>query len=216
MRNLIKSLGIIFLSSTVLSGCSLPFLSNQKKAALNVTASPRASVFLDGAHIGSTNYFDDRLKPGEYTIRLVPESSSGMPWEARIKLAPGILTVVSRELGDTLDSSSGHVLSLEEALSKDTISMLVVTVPERSIVSVNGEPRGFAPLEIDNLKPGDHTLSVSSPGYIEKNFKAQLVQGYKLTASIQLSRSKEAIPVSEPSKDTKETEKKRIQRKTQI
>ncbi|MGI5828155.1 MAG: PEGA domain-containing protein [Patescibacteria group bacterium] len=206
MKNLTKRLIFFSLFGLLLSGCTLPFLGSKKKAALNVTASPKASVFLDGEHIGSTPYFSDTLKPGEYTVRLVPESSSGMPWEARVKLTAGILTVVSRDLGDTLNKSSGHVLSLEPALSQDEISLLVVTVPEGCIVSVDGEPRGFAPKAIDNVSEGDHTLSVSSPGYIEKSLKAQLIKGYKLTASIQLAKANETLP-SQQTEIQKEDEK---------
>lgn len=192
MNHLFSRLFFIIFLALSLSSCSLPFLGGGKMAALNITSTPKAGVFLDGNHIGSTPYFDEKLKPGEYSLRMVPEGGIGTPWEARIKLLGGILTVVSRELGDSLERSSGYVLSLEPGNSKDKASILVVTTPDGGVISIDGEPRGFAPVAIDNVSPGDHTILVSSPGYIEKNLKAQLIAGYKLTASVQLSKSPSA------------------------
>jgi hypothetical protein len=191
IRKAIRTIFYISLS-LLLSGCSLS--STKKMAALNVTSSPKSGVFLDGEHIGSTPYYDDKLKPGEYTIRLVPENSTTMPWEARIKLNGGILTVVSRELGETIETSSGHVLSLEPDTDKTKTSLLAVTTPEGAVINVDGEPKGFAPVAIEDVSAGDHVLVISSPGYLEKSIKARLETGYKLTASIQLSKSPQVGP----------------------
>jgi len=197
MIRFLRNVFFLFLLSYLLTGCTIPFLKNSKQGALNVTSSPKASIFLDGKHIGSTHYYDDKVKPGEYTIRLVPENGAGMPWEARIQISPGILTVISRELGETFDTSSGHVLTLEPVLAKDEVGMLVTTVPEGAVVNVDGEPRGFAPISINDISVGDHAITISSPGYIDKSFNAKLELGHKLIASIQLAKSTQAPPVEE-------------------
>jgi len=176
----------------LLSSCTLPFIGKRKQAALQVTATPKAAVFLDGEHVGSTPYFDEKLKSGDYTIKLVPESGqNSLPWEARIKLSPGILTVVSRELGDTIDNSSGYTLSLEEIPGKKNTSLAIVSTPDGAVVKVDGEPKGFAPISVENITPGEHLLVVSSPGYVEKSIKAKTIEGYKLTATVQLAQTPE-------------------------
>lgn len=179
---------LVLLSAVVLSGCSL--LPGRKKAALSVQTTPKATIFLDGEHLGQTPYFNEKLKAGEYVLKIVPESSGQAlnPWEGRVTLSPGILTVVNRELGLTQDDSSGEILSFEPLADKNAISISVVTTPDGAVVNLDGEPRGFAPLSLDNVSEGEHMLTISSPGYKERSIKAKTVKGHKLIASVQLAR----------------------------
>jgi len=182
------SLSLILLSVVFLSGCSL--LPGRKKSALSVTTTPKATVFLDGEHLGQTPYYNEKLKSGEFVLKIVPESTGQAlnPWEGRVNLSPGILTVVNRELGLTADSSSGEILSFEPLADKAAVSISVVTTPDGAVVNLDGEPRGYAPLLIDNLSEGDHVLTISSTGYQEKTIKSKTVKGNKLIASVQLAR----------------------------
>ena len=63
-----------------------------------------------------------------------------------------------------------------------------MTTPDGAVVNLDGEPRGYAPLLIDNLSEGDHVLTISSTGYQEKTIKSKTVKGNKLIASVQLAR----------------------------
>jgi len=183
--------GFILLIAALLSGCDL--LKSRKKAALSVQTTPKATIFLDGEHLGQTPYYNEKLKAGEYVLKIVPESSGQAlnPWEGRVTLSPGILTVVNRQLGLTQDDSSGEILAFEPLADKKAISISVVTTPDGAVINLDGEPRGFAPLSLDNISEGDHVLVVSSPGYQERSIKAKTVKGHKLIASVQLAREQE-------------------------
>ncbi|MDP4030882.1 MAG: PEGA domain-containing protein [Patescibacteria group bacterium] len=187
--------GLIFLGRNLLAG--------RKKAALSVNTTPRASVFLDGEHLGQTPYYSEVLKAGEFVLKIVPESTGQAltPWEGRVSLAPGILTVVNRELGLTQDDSSGEILSFEPLADKNTVSVSVVTTPDGAVVNLDGEPRGFAPLTLDNVTEGDHILLVSSPGFKERTIKAKTVKGHKLIASVQLGRETVTPPTDEAAEE---------------
>ena len=201
-RSFLLKFSFLVIFSLLFSACSLPFFGKKKQAALQVTTAPKATVFLDGEHIGTTPFFDDKLKPGEYTLKLVPDDTESMPWEAKIKLVSGILTVVSRELANSPELSSGYILSLESLADKKDLSLAVVTNPDGAVVSLDSEPKGFSPLLVDKASEGEHLLVVSSPGYVEKSLKAKLVVGYKLTASVQLAKLPE-----EPEKKEEEEDK---------
>jgi len=195
---------LLFIFSVFLSGCTL--FPGRKKSALSVSTTPKATIFLDGEHLGSTPYYNEKLKSGEYVLKIVPESSGQAlnPWEGRITLSPGILTVVNRELGLTQDVSSGEILSFEPLADKNATSISVVTTPDGAVVNLDGEPKGFAPLSIDSVSEGDHILVISSPGFQEKTIKAKIVKGNKLIASVQLAR--ELIDTTSEASDEDEDE----------
>jgi hypothetical protein len=188
-------IGLSLLSLTVLlTGCTLP---GRKKSALSVSTTPQATIFLDGEHLGQTPYYNEKLKPGDYVLKIVPESTGQAlnPWEGRVTLSPGILTVVNRELGLTQDDSSGEILSFEPSADKNATSISVVTTPDGAVVNLDGEPKGFAPISLDKITEGDHILLISSPGYKDKTIKAKTVKGNKLIVSVQLARAAVAPPV---------------------
>jgi hypothetical protein len=163
-------------------------------------------VFRDGEHLGSTPYYNENLKPGEFVLKIVPESTGQAltPWEGRVSLSPGILTVVNRELGLTQDDSGGEILSFEPLADKTGVSVSVVTTPDGAVINLDGEPRGFAPLTLDNVTEGDHILVITSPGFKERTIKAKTVKGYKLIASVQLGR--EALAPAEAETEEKTAE----------
>ncbi len=181
--------GSIFIILVLLGIFGWPFVK-PKQAALQVTSSPRASVFLDGNHVGQTPYFDEKLKGGEYSLKLVPEDSTGtlLTWETKVKLSPQILTVVNRHLGPSDSESSGEILTLSQLSSKTKTSLSIISIPDSAVVTLNGQPKGFTPVSLDDVSPGEHTLALSAPGYQEKTIKAKVTQGYKLTISFQLAK----------------------------
>jgi len=193
-----------------LSSCNLPFLEKRKKAALQVTSTPKTTVFLNDEHGGQTPYFDENLKPGEYRLKLVPETASPplLPWQGVVKLTPGILTVVNRNLGENEEQSSGHVLSLEPIAEKKAVRISIISTPDSVVVNLDGEPKGFTPLSLDNLTEGEHLLTISSPGFREETIKAKTVKGYKLMINVQLAQELEekASPKPTPSPKIEEDE----------
>ena len=199
---------IILVFSFVLGGCTIPFIGKQKKAALQITSNPKTTVFLDDERLGSTPFFNDKIKAAEYKIKLVPENDAGnLSWEGRVKLVGGVLTVISRDLGDGQETSSGYVLSLEPRTDKSKASAAVITKPDGAVVAVDGEPKGFAPLSIEDLSDGEHNLVISSPGFVEKSVKAKLIKSYKLIASVQLARMEEEEEDEEDEEATESAEK---------
>ena len=183
-------------------------LKKEGPAALQVSSTPTATVYLDGNNVGITPYFNDKLTPGEHTVKLVPETTTDqlVSWEGKITLASNILTVINRTLGLSDDLSSGEIFSLEKITKKDSSSLAVVSIPDQAVVKINGEPRGFAPVLIEDLSPGDYQVAVSSPEYEEKTISAHTVAGYKLIVTVQLAKKGEEVEEATPSAETEEEE----------
>jgi len=205
---------VLILTLFLLTGCQLPSFK-KKKAALQITSNPKTTVFLDEKHLGQTPFFDEKIKPGEYTLKLVPEQTDIVlsSWQTRVKLNPGILTVVNRNIGITEDESSGYVLTLEKITDKEKTSMAIVTTPDSCVVNLDGEPKGFAPISLEDVSAGDHLLTISTPSYREETIKAKTVKGYKLTVSVQLAKGPEEEKKPEATESAKEDSTKKPESK---
>ncbi|MFZ5365786.1 MAG: PEGA domain-containing protein [Patescibacteria group bacterium] len=162
-------------------------------AGLKVDSLPSANIFLDGKSLGKTPYEEEKLSPGEKTLKLVPEGTFAnlYPWETKIKLVSGTMTVVKREFGETEGRSSGEMITLEKIADKKTATLVVVSLPDSVVVKINGESRGFTPLSLNKLSEGDEEISVSSSGFKERTVKTKLIAGYKTTVNIKLAESEE-------------------------
>lgn len=187
------------------------FFSRPGAGALQVSATPKATVYIDGEQVGVTPFFSDQIVAGEHTIRIVPETTidSLVTWEGKVNLAPGIITAINRTLSATEADSSGEILSLERISSRNTASLTVVSIPDQAVVKINGEPKGFAPVLEENLTPGDYQVVVSSAGYEERSITAQTVVGYKLTVSVKLAQKIEGIAEATPSGELEEEEEEK-------
>ena len=175
--------------SLLLGGCSLPTFP-QAQSGLLVEGNPQAQVFIEGKEVGTTPYEDKKLTPGEIAVRLVPQASgSGLlaSWEGKIRLTPGIQTIISRNFTETLASSSGYLLSFDK-LGGSSAALSVVSVPDAAGVKVDGQYQGFTPVALQSLSPGDHQVLLSAPGYVDQLIGAKAIAGYRLIVSAQLAQ----------------------------
>ncbi len=209
---LMKTKGIIIIVvvlALVLIGLIVKskFFGRQGPGALQISTTPQATVFLDGTQVGITPYFDDKIKSGEHTVKLVPELSNGenlTSWEGKVTLLPGILTSIKRTFAANESESSGEIITLEKAGRKDQSSLAVISVPDQAVVKLNGDPKGFTPLSLEDLTPADYQITISSSGYEEKTVAAHTIGGYKLIVNVKLAQTMEGIEEATPSSETGE------------
>ena len=128
------------------------------------------------------------------------------------------MTVVNRSLAESEDKSSGYVLSLEPMAEKKEAKISVISTPDGVVVNLDGEPKGFTPLVLENVPAGERLLTVSAPGFKEETIKAKAAKGYKLMINVQLAREieeeieekkeeiEEATESAEPAEDLEEGE----------
>lgn len=179
-------------ASIALSACTMPF-SKSQKSALDVKSDPVAAVYINGDHVGSTPFQKEGLKPGEYTVRLVVESNPEKEWQTQVVLKPSLLTNITRFFGDTEDVSSHFTLSLEKNGNKDSGDITVISLPDSAVVKRDGQPIGFAPVEMTYLSPADYQISVGSPGYKQLAIPIKAIAGHKLTISAKLAKDKDVV-----------------------
>lgn len=177
-----------------------------KEGSLTVQSNQPASVFLDNKHIGRTPVQKYAVTPGDYSIRIVPESTV-VPlasWQGSVKIFSGILTYVNITPAESEFATAVETMWLEKISSK--VSELdVVTNPDSATISLDGVTKGITPLSLPNVAPGPHVLAFASPGFMSRSTKIQTTAGFKLSAVVKLAISgspQEASPSPTPASGT--------------
>jgi hypothetical protein len=159
----------------------LNLLGFKERSGLKIDTNAEAQVRIDNKDAGRTPFQKEDLLPGEHLISLI--SSQGN-WQGYIKLNPGTLSVVNRELAPTEASSSGEVITLEKGAG-----VTIISNPSPSEVEVDGKGVGKTPLSLNSLEPGEHLFSLSHPSYLKRSVRAALTEGYQLTLRVDLAIS---------------------------
>lgn len=187
---------LVFMLPLFLAGCSIPFVGG-RKSGLKITATPQATVILDGKQVGQTPFDQSGFKPKTYKLQLIPQS--GQPWEATIVLRESLQTVVDRTFGKSDQESGGYMMDLEPSNNKSDQKLNIVTIPDPSAIRVDGQPKGFAPVDATLGSEGNHDVTVSSAGYEERNVSVSVPKGYQLHLMVQLARAQIAMAEPTPS-----------------
>lgn len=191
--------GLLVLLGLILGGVKLVGGGSPKQGMLKVQSSPTASVFLDNKHIGRTPV-ETKVDAGGFTIRLVPETTTETlaSWQGNITISPDILTYISATLAQSEFATAVDTLSLEKITSK-LAEVAVTTNPDGATVVLDGATKGISPLSIPNITAGDHTLAITSLGFLPRNLKIKTTAGYKLNATVRLALTGESPQEASPS-----------------
>lgn len=200
-----KKAMLVILSAILLGGCTPKDLFVKAPSGLEITSNPQSTVFLNGESKGETPYKNKELKPGTYTIKLVPVSSDPLePYETNITLVSKASTIINRDFAPVSLDSSGYTLTLQEELSGETF-LSVISDPDTVNVTLDDKPSGFTPLSKIAISPGSHTLQVVTPGYDAQTLPIITVKGYNLIINFKLASQNITLappPVSTTSAST--------------
>lgn len=185
--NRMKKIFAILVASLLLGGCTAKDLFVKAPAGLEIATNPQTTVFINGDNKGETPFSDKNLKPGSYTIKLVPTgSTTASPYETKLELVSKASTIISRTLAESELDSSGYTLQLQEDPAGLTY-LSVISEPDTVNVTLDDKPSGFTPLSKLPSTPGSHSLLVSSPGFVEQSLSVNTVKGYNLIVNFKLA-----------------------------
>ena len=174
-----------------------------KGAGIFIDTIPVSDVYINESLVGSTPYETIR-NPGEVTVKLVPKNEMLVSFETKVNLVSNVRTVIKREFAESEEESSGEIASFEKVGGKDA-SVSIVSMPDASKISIDGQIRGFAPYKINSIVPSEHVLIISASGFLERSLTIKAYQGYKLTVVVKLAVSGEVLPTPTPTLNDQET-----------
>lgn len=184
----IIALSMIFVGLGIVAGyLFIAYLASSKpNAGLRVETKPEALVFVNGTQVGKTP-FSHEYPPGEVNLKVVPISLNQQlsVYQTKIKLTDKVFTVVRREFSSNDADTVGETITLQHQPGNASLS--VVSTPDVSSVTLDGQYVGPTSLYLPTIFPGDHLIVVSAPGFSPHTLTAQAVLGYKLTISVKLA-----------------------------
>ena len=166
---------------------------SNREGRIKIISSPSASIFIDNKAIGKSTPFEEKIKPGEYLIKLIPEgeATSTASWQDKVHVYNNSLTYVNRELGFSDITSSGEILTStpmkEKPKKKNSGELYIETDPTGAIIKFDNDEKGFAPLLMTDVLNGSHELSVLLPGFFPKTEKINIDTGYRVNAFFKLA-----------------------------
>lgn len=179
-----KKFWFILLSITLIIGLVVLgyFLYNYlkpKKGGVLVTSNPAASVYVNGNLVGKTPY-EGSFDAGEISVKIIPDELEAINvYESKVKIVGGVKTVVKREFKEG-GINWGDIIYFEKGEGKNS-SLSVITVPDNTQVAIDGVTKGFSPYRLNSITQGEHQITISAVGYLDRSLTVNAVAGYKLS-----------------------------------
>lgn len=191
MNRRLSVLLIIIVGSIVLSGCNHPW---QRSAGLQViTNDLPVSVYINNQLADKTPFINKELKPGNVTIKLIPDDPTLAAYELPVILRRGLLTVITWRPGNRPETSGGVVYEMEPIKDKKMSELSLVSLPDSAIARLDNGQQEFTPILVENITPGTHTIEVSLPSYETQKHTINVISGHRMNVTVKLARISEAL-----------------------
>jgi hypothetical protein len=145
-----------------------------------------AQIFLGEKNLGPAPIKNYLLPSGWYELTIVTDYYR---YSTPIQLSPQTATIVDWKISHTIDKSSGVIYELLPQKYRHP-SLKITSVPDRAVINFAGDDTSvFSPFQTDTLPPGNHSLTISLPGYHEQQLPFTLTNGYLLQLTVKLAPS---------------------------
>ncbi len=215
MKKKLLFLVILFVGFIIFTVTSVFLLRKEHDPELKILSSPNATVSVDGKVIGKTPIEGFVVSAGEHMVTLKVEGTSSM-WQGKVPAFSNSKTYVDRELGASDitssgvvfwvrkqdDSPLGKVLPGAKERNKNSGTVEITTDPIGTIIYLDNDEKGIAPLVMENVPAGEHEISAYSPGFIRRSQKIKVEEGYIVSGEIKLAIDKSYQKVEEPKVST--------------
>lgn len=160
-------------------------ITDKGKGALQVTATSKADVYLDGKLIGETPFckckLPEMIPTGDYTLRMVPKDSNLQAFVQQVSINKSVITVVDVAFGDS-NNNSARIISLSPLSDPNATQIFATSFPDGVKVLLDKNDSGNTPVLLKDVTDSDHDILFDKDGYESKLLHVHTVKGYKLSA----------------------------------
>lgn len=187
MKKLILPLSALLL--VILSGYFFRHSLFSSAGVLEINTVPETIVFINDQNMGTTP-FKKEFKPQKLEVKLTPKDNQDrVLWQGKVPITSSAITLIKYQFDSNDQQSQGQVLTLGKIPNKKAGTLLVSSLPDRAIVNLDGETKGYTPLLLEEILPGHHTLEVNLEGYQNTIIGLNIASGFQLNAEIKLAKN---------------------------
>lgn len=187
MKSVFLFVAPLLIAIVIFSGILFFLDKKTGKGALQVTSIPQSRVYLENKLVGTTPLcicdLDHMLSIGDYDVRLAPMDGSYRPFEDKVTINKGTLTVIDRTFANG-GESAGSIISLSPLGDKKDAELLVISLPDKANVFLDSNPVGVTPLLLKQISESDHDIRITRDDYKEKSIKIKTALGFRLNSFI--------------------------------
>ncbi|KUK78888.1 MAG: hypothetical protein XD95_0724 [Microgenomates bacterium 39_7] len=158
------------------------------QGVLEINSDPPVLIFINGQKTGLTP-FKKEFKPQKLTIKLTPEEDpEKVLWQGKVPITSSAITLIKYQFGQERQEDYGEILTLNKIPDRKNGALLVSSYPDKAIVNLDGETKGYTPLLLEEVSPGHHSLEINLDGYNNSIIGLNIAAGFQLNAEIKLAK----------------------------
>jgi serine/threonine protein kinase len=154
-------------------------------AALSISTNPDgATVFLDRDSIGVTSINAYSIKAGTFSLRLKKQGYITLDTTVVIAASQNAafsfsLKPITATVTSVMPPETEIITTTQEpeVIASRLGSVQLFSQPSEANIFINSQPRGKTPRTIQNLEPGDYTLSLKKAGYQDYSISVTVAAG---------------------------------------
>jgi hypothetical protein len=158
-----------------------PMLRGAARGAILVEADvPDAEIYIDGnKHPDGAPSLINNVMEGPHIVEVRKEPA--VPWRQTVQVEKNRTIKVSATLKSTIGGPGGNIR--------------VMSNVDGAEVLLDGTPVGKAPVDIKDVKPGDHMVEARAKGYLPRDERVTINAGSSSVIKLNLTRSAGGTPV---------------------
>lgn len=170
-------------------------------AGIYVDSRPGSQVYIDNKMVGTTPYRSQKIRSGEISLRLVPQSSDfdfGF-YDTKLFLLQNTESVLKIDFGKDDEKTNLELITFEQKEGES--GMRIVTLPQGAKITLDKTEGFVSPHIFSEIKAGEHSVEIVHDGYESKKINVKTYDDFQLVLYAELSKSSVVVP---PSLETKE------------
>lgn len=196
MKKFILPLLFIILLGVISYFFRYPLFANQ--GVLEITTTPSTIVVINDKEMGTTP-FKGEFDPQKLKVKLLADNpDKAILWQGTVPISSSTLTMIKYTFEESEPANYGEILFFSKIPDKKTGALLVSSYPDKAIVNLDGEIKGYTPILLEKVPPGPHTLELNLSGYNNTILAVNIAAGLQLNAEI-------TLPQEEKPKDETES-----------
>jgi len=163
-----------------------------KQGVLEITTTPSTIVVINEKEMGTTP-FKGEFGPQKLEIKLLADNpDKATLWQGTVPISSSTLTMIKYTFEESEPANYGEILFFNKIPDKKTGALLVSSYPDKAVINLDGEIKGYTPILLEKVSPGPHTLELNLSGCNNTILGINVAAGLQLNTEVKLPQEEKS------------------------